>query len=161
MLPGPYSQSTTFDDELSLRRSSLSYRFTSSNKLDSEFVSYPWLQLLFAPSFLLLDVIDERLYPHETSRQMCRDHHQHFWALPGYQEFMMRNTILAPRWFVLSLATFLLSLQHKLVHVLCCTLRSLLSNLCYVLPWSIANFYVKNVLGNSPPLRILDTSDTY
>ena len=38
VLPGPYSRSTTFDDELSLRRFSSSYRFTSNNKLDSEFV---------------------------------------------------------------------------------------------------------------------------
>ena len=68
-------------------------------------------------------------------------------------EFMMRNTILAPRWFVLSSATFLLSLQYKLVHVLCCTLRSLLSNLCYVLPWSIAIFYVKDIVRISPPLE--------
>ena len=33
VLPGPYSRSTTFDDELSLRRFSSSYRFTSNNKL--------------------------------------------------------------------------------------------------------------------------------
>ena len=32
VLPGPYSRSTTFDDELSLRRLSSSYRFTSNNK---------------------------------------------------------------------------------------------------------------------------------
>ena len=38
VLPGPYSRSTTFDDELSLRRFSSSYRFTSNNKLDLEFV---------------------------------------------------------------------------------------------------------------------------
>ena len=44
VLPGPYSRSTTFDDELSLRRSSSSYHFTSNNKLGLEFVSYPWFQ---------------------------------------------------------------------------------------------------------------------
>jgi hypothetical protein len=33
-------------------------------------------------------------------------------------EFMMRNTILAPRWFVLSSTTFLPSPQHKLVHII-------------------------------------------
>ena len=38
VLPGPYSWSTTLDDELSLRRFSSSYRFTSNNKLDPEFV---------------------------------------------------------------------------------------------------------------------------
>ena len=44
-------------------------------------------------------------------------------------EFMMRNTILVPRWFELSAATFLPPPpQHKLVHNLCCTLVSLLSS---------------------------------
>ena len=33
-----------FDDGLSLRRSSLSYRLTSNNKLDFKFVTYPWFQ---------------------------------------------------------------------------------------------------------------------
>ena len=32
----------------------------------------------FRFTLLLLDVIDDRLYPHETPRQVCRDHHQHF-----------------------------------------------------------------------------------
>ena len=42
-----------------------------------------------------------------------------FWALPGYQsKFMMRNTILAPRYFVLSSTTFLPSFQHRLGRVL-------------------------------------------
>jgi hypothetical protein len=41
-------------------------------------------------------------------------------------EFMMGKIILAPRWFVLPSTAFLPSLQHKLVHVLCCTLSSFL-----------------------------------
>ena len=36
VLPGPYSGSTTFDDELSLRRSSSSFHFALNNKLDFE-----------------------------------------------------------------------------------------------------------------------------
>ena len=44
VLPGPYSRSTTFDDELSLRRFSSSYHFALNSKLDFEFVSYPWFQ---------------------------------------------------------------------------------------------------------------------
>ena len=39
VLPGPYPRSTTFDDELSLRRFSSSYHFALNNKLDFEFVS--------------------------------------------------------------------------------------------------------------------------
>ena len=42
--PGPSSRSTTFDDELTLRRSSSSYHFALNNKLGFEFVSYPWFQ---------------------------------------------------------------------------------------------------------------------
>ena len=33
--------------------------------------------IAFASSLLLLDVIAARWHPHEISRQMCRDHHQH------------------------------------------------------------------------------------
>ena len=40
----------------------------------------------------------------------------------------------------------------KLVLVLRCTLSSLLSDLCYALPWSITIVYVKNVVRISPPL---------
>ena len=43
VLPGP-SQRTNFDSELILRRSSSSYHFSLNNKLDFEFVSYPWFQ---------------------------------------------------------------------------------------------------------------------
>ena len=70
-----------------------------------------------------------------------------------YIEFLMGNTILAPRWFMLSSTTLLHSVQHKLVRVLCYTLRSLLSSICSHLPWSIAIFYVKNVVRISPPLE--------
>mgnify|MGYP005851246605 CR=1 FL=1 len=44
VLPGPYSRSTTSDDELSLRQFSSSYHLALNNKLDFEFVSYPWFQ---------------------------------------------------------------------------------------------------------------------
>ena len=76
-------------------------------------------------------------------------------------EFMMRNTILVPRWFELSSATFLPPPpQHKLVHNLCCTLVSLLSSNCSSLPWSITIFYVKKVVRIAPPLKISWYSDT-
>ena len=54
----------------------------------------------------------------------------------------------------------LASPQHKLVHILCCILISLLSNLCYVLPWSITIFYVKYVVRISPPRMTSWYSDT-
>ena len=43
VLPGP-SQRTNFDNELILRRFSLPYHLALNNKLDFEFVSYPWFQ---------------------------------------------------------------------------------------------------------------------
>ena len=70
-----------------------------------------------------------------------------------YIEFLMRNTILAPQWFVLSPTTLLPSVQHKLIRVLCYTLRSLLSSICSSLPWNITTFYVKNVVVILPPLE--------
>ena len=54
----------------------------------------------------------------------------------------------------------LASPQHKLVHIVCCILISLLSNLCYVLPWSITIFDVKNVVSITPPLKNSWYSDT-
>ena len=54
----------------------------------------------------------------------------------------------------------LASPQHKLVHILCCILISLLSNLCYVLPWSITIFDVKNVENITPPIKNSWYSDT-
>ena len=58
-----------------------------------------------------------------------------------------------PRWIVLSSTTLLPSHQHKLVHVWCYTLSSLLSSNCSSLPWSITILYVKNVLRIVPPLE--------
>lgn len=77
-----------------------------------------------------------------------------FWALPGYQS----NS----RWEIPSFPLndlcyhqqhYCLPSKRKLVLVLCRTLSSLLSNLCYVLPWSITIFYVKNAVRISPPLK--------
>ena len=58
-----------------------------------------------------------------------------------------------PWWFVLSSTTLLPSIQHKLVCVLCSTLSSLLSSICFYLPWSITIFYVKDVVRTAPPLN--------
>ena len=55
------------------------------------------VMIIFASPFLLLDVIDDRLYPHETPRQVCRDHHQHFDPFQDINQSDDGNTILAPR----------------------------------------------------------------
>ena len=75
------------------------------------------------------------------------------WALPGYQSDSWWEIPSLPRWFVLSSTTLLPSLQHKLVRVLCYTLSSLLSSICFSLPWSITIFYVRDVVRISPPLK--------
>ena len=84
-----------------------------------------------------------------------------FWALQGYRS----NSC----WEIPSLPLdelcyhrqhYCLPSKRKLVLVLCRTLSSLLSNLCYVLPWSITIFYVKNVMRITPPLKNSWYSDT-
>ena len=96
----------------------------------------------------------------KTSRQICRDHCQQFdffqvvcwnsgWEIPSLpldELCYHRQHSCLP--------------QHKLVHILCCILISLLSNLCYVLPWSITIFDVKNVVSITPPLKNSWYSDT-
>ena len=149
MLPSPYSQSTTFGDELSLRRSSLSYRSTLNDKLEFEFVSYSWSQDHFISSFLWLDVIADRLHLQETSRQNLSWSSSTFWALPGYQlnswweipSLPLKDLCYHEQHYCLPSNTNLFMLWS-----------SLLSRICS-LPWSITIFYVKNVVRISPPLK--------
>ena len=82
------------------------------------------------------------------------------WVLPGYQLSSWWEIPSLPRWIVLSSTTLLPSIQHKLVRVLCYTLRSLLSNICSSLAWSITIFYDKNVMRITPPLKNSWYSDT-
>ena len=49
--------------------------------------------------------------------KLCRNPHQHLGFFQVLIEFMVWNTILAPRWFVLSSTTSLDSLQLQLGHV--------------------------------------------
>ena len=108
MLPNPSSRSTIFDDELSLRRSSSSYRFTSNNKLAPSLCSICGSNnLLLHQSFCLMQSLINCFFVDPLENKMSWSPST-FWALPGYQsKFRMRNTILAPRWFVLSSTTFL------------------------------------------------------
>ena len=89
----------------------------------------------------------------KTSRQICRVHCQQF----DFFQVVCRNA----GWEIPSSPLDELCYhrqhsclpQHKLVHILCCILISLLSNLCYVLTWSITIFDVKNVVRIAPPLK--------
>ena len=75
-------------------------------------------------------------------------------------EFMMRNTILALDDWCYQRQHYCIPSNTKLVPVLCCTLSSLLSNLCYILPRSITIFDVKNVVRIAPPLKNSCYNDT-
>ena len=68
-------------------------------------------------------------------------------------EFLMRNSMLAPLMNCVNIDNIIdLPPNTKLVLVLRYTLSSLLSDVCYTLPWSITIVYVKNVVRISPPL---------
>ena len=75
-------------------------------------------------------------------------------------EIMMRNTILALDDWCYQRQHYCIPSNTKLVPVLCCTLSSLLSNLCYILPRSITIFDVKNVVRIAPPLKNSCYNDT-
>ena len=106
MLPSPYSRNTTFDDELSLRRFprliisprttnwilSLCHTHGSNNPslhhsfdLMSSLIDYIFMKSLDKCVMIIINILS-------SSRISVI--------------FMMRNTILAPRWFVLSSTTF-------------------------------------------------------
>ena len=84
---------------------------------------------------------------------MCRDHHQPYELFQDINWIHDEKYHPCPWWIVLSSTTLLPSHQHKLVHVWCYTLSSLLSSNCSSLPWSITILYVKNVLRFVPPLE--------
>ena len=93
-------------------------------------------------------------------RQVCHDHHQHFDPFQDINWIHDEKYHPCPRWFVLSSTTLFPSIQHKLVRVLCYTLSSMLSSLCYVLPWSITIFMSRMSWEFHHLLRDLDTGDT-
>ena len=89
----------------------------------------------------------------ERLNKICHGHHQHSELFQDINWIHDEKYHPCPRWFVLSSTTRLPSVQHKLVRVLCYTLRSLLSSICSSLPWNITTFYVKNVVVILPPLE--------
>ena len=112
-------------------------------------------------SFLWLDVIVDQLHLLEnlstnlswslstnlTSSKLCVEiQDEKYHPCPSMNCVIIDNILASP--------------QHKLVHVLCYTLRSLLSSICSSLPWSITILYVKNVLRIAPPLKNSWYSDT-
>ena len=97
----------------------------------------------------------------KTSRQICRDHCQQF----DFFQVMCRNS----GWEIPSLpldeivlsSTIFLPPPNTNLFIFCdVSWFPLLSNLCYVLPWSITIFDVKNVVSITPPLKNSWYSDT-
>ena len=112
MLPGPF-WSTIFDDELSLCRSSSSYHFAMNTRLLSSLCrTRGSINLTLHHFFCLMSSLIDYIFMKPLdkcvviiinilrSSKICI-------------EFLMRNSILCPRWFGLSLTTLLYSLQHK------------------------------------------------
>ena len=81
---------------------------------------------------------------------MCRDHHQHSELFQDINRIHDGKYHPCPSMICVIIDNILTFPQHKLVRVLCYTL---LSNICSPLPWSIAIFYVKNVVRILPPLE--------
>ena len=94
MLPGPYSQSTTFDDELSLRRSSLSNRSPQTTSLSSSLC-----RTLASYNLSLHHYFDLMSSPIDYIFMNSRDKGVVIINILSSSrisiEFMMRNTILA------------------------------------------------------------------
>ena len=68
-------------------------------------------------------------------------------------EFMMGNTILAPRWFLFSSTTLLPSVQHNLF-VFCVNLEiTATQQLIFLTSEVLPSLFVKNVVRISPPLN--------
>ena len=162
MLPGPSSRSTNFDGELILQSIFLVISFVLEQQAWFRVCVVPMVPITFCFIIPLTWCHRRSVTSSWNLSTNVSWSSSTFWGLPRYlsnswweiPSFALDGLGYHPQHYCIPSNT-------KIVHVLCCTLSSLLSNLCYVLPWSIAIFYVKNVMGNSPPLRILDTSDTY
>ena len=108
--------------------------------------------ITFASPFLLLDVIDDRLYPPEPPRQVCRGHHQHF---DPFQDInWIHDEKCHPRPMVIwvtidNIFTFLSSLTCT------CYGCNLLSSSYYILPWRITTFLSRMLWEFHHLLRIL------
>ena len=150
----------TSDDELSLRRSSSSYHFALNSKLDFELRHTRGSNNLSRHhSFDLMSSPIDYIFMNSLDKCVMIT----IYILMLFQDINWINDEKyhpCPRWVVLSSSTLLPSLQHKLVHVLCYTLSSLLSSNCSSLPWSITIFYVKKVVRITPPLKTSWYGDT-
>ena len=115
--------------------------------------------ITFDSLFLLLDVIDDRLYPHETPSTSVLWSSSTFWPFLGYQLNSWWEVPSLPSMIFVIIDHFIAFRSTQLVRVLCCILISLLSSICSS-SWSITIFYVKNVMRIAPPLKISWYSDT-
>ena len=117
VLPGPSSRSTNFDGELILQSIFLVLSFRLEHQAWFRVCVVSVVQWPYASPLLFLDVVAVRLLLHEISRQLCRDHHQHFELFQDINWMHEEKYHPCPQWFVLSSTTLLPSVQHKLVRV--------------------------------------------
>ena len=84
---------------------------------------------------------------------MCHDHHQHSELFQDINRIHDARYHHCPLDDCVNIDNILVFPQHKSGSWFVLYLESLLTSICYVLPWSITIFYVKNVVRISPPLK--------
>ena len=152
MLPGPYSRSTNFRRWTNLTSILIVISFRLEQQAWFRVCVVPLVPITFH-FIITLTWCRRRSITSSWTLATKVSRSSTFWAHPGYQLDSWWEIPSLPRWIVLSSTTLLPSHQHKLVHVWCYTLSSLLSSNCSSLPWSITILYVKNVLRFVPPLE--------
>ena len=152
VLPGPYSRSTNFRRWTNLTSIFLVISFHLNQQAWVRVCVVPLVPITFH-FIITLTWCRRRSITSSWTLATKVSWSSTFWAHPGYQLDSWWEIPSLPRWIVLSSTTLLPSHQHKLVHVWCYTLSSLLSSNCSSLPWSITILYVKNVLRFVPPLE--------
>jgi hypothetical protein len=141
--------------EHDLRRAFNLMLLVLKGNFDSELASY-LLFLRLPRHHSLLDAVAVRLHSLETSRQMCHDHLQHF-------DFFWDVNCVHGEKYPLALDDFvIIDNPFDFISSRACPCYgwNLPSCLYCILPWSIAVFYVKNVVRIAPPLGNSWHSDT-
>ena len=156
MLPGPSSRSTTFDDELRLRRFPLLIVLPQAKNLIPSLCHIRGFNnFSLHPSFCLISSMSD--YNFMKPLDKCAMIIINILSSSKISiKFMMGNTILSPQWLCYHR-------KHSCLpptQTCSCYGCNLLSSLYDVLPWSIIICYVKNVVRITPPLKNSWYSDT-
>ena len=109
---------------------------------------------------MLLDVAAVQLLLHGASRQSLSWSSLAFWALPGYQLNSWWEIPSLPSMIHVIMDHFIAFRSTQTCSCFVLYLEFLATQHCSSLPWNITTFYVKNVVGISPPLKNSWYSDT-